>query len=335
MVTIKDIAREVGVSASTVSRALSNSSLINDQTRQKIKEAAARLGYERNELARGLVMGASGAIGLVVADITNPFFSDIAQGVGEVAHRFGYGVMLCNTSGNVDRESSYVRLLRRKRADGLIITSATIDDPLLEDLAQTSTPFILVSRLCRNIESSYVVGDDRKGARLALEHLIELGHTRIGFIGGPHDIQSSQDRMSTYRSILREHELAEREEWMCFTDFTQPAGRRAGRRILSLSDRPSAIFAANDVIALGVLQAAEESGLTVPHDLSLVGYDDITYASLPRIQLTTVAQPAVEMGQIAGEWLLSAINGRDNGPLHCVLAPHLVVRSSTAACTWS
>ena len=330
MVTIKDIAREVGVSPSTVSRALSDSPLISEKTRQSVKEVAQKLGYERNELARGLVKGSSGAIGLVVADITNPFFSDIAQGVGEVAHRCGYGVMLCNTAGKTNRESSYVRLLRRKRVDGLILTSATMDDPYLGDLAKTRIPFILVSRLCNSVDAPYVVANDRAGARLAVEHLIELGHERIGFIGGPANVQSSRDRMASYREVLREHGLAEKEEWMSFSDFTQAAGRKVGRHMLSLPERPSAIFAANDVTALGVLEVAEELGYQIPDDLSLVGYDDITYASLPRIQLTTVAQPAQEMGQIAGEWLLSSIEGHKSYPLRCVLNPHLVVRCSTA-----
>lgn len=330
MVTIKDIAREVGVSPSTVSRALSDSPLISEKTKQNVKEVAQRLGYERNELARGLVKGSSGAVGLVVADITNPFFSDIAQGVGEVAHRFGYGVMLCDTAGKANRESDYIRLLRRKRVDGLILTSATMDDPYLKDLAKTRTPFILVSRLCRSVDAPYVVVDDRVGARLAVEHLINLGHQYIGFIGGPADVQSSRDRMATYREVLQEHGLAEKEEWMGFSDFTQAAGRKAGRQMLSLPERPSAIFAANDMIALGVLEVAEEMGVLIPDDLSLVGYNDISYASLPRVQLTTVAQPTQEMGQIASEWLLSTIEEHKRHPLHCVLNPHLVVRRSTA-----
>jgi LacI family transcriptional regulator len=266
----------------------------------------------------------------VVADITNPFFSDIAQGVGEVAHRFGYGVMLCDTAGKADRESSYVRLLRRKRVDGFILASATMDDPYLKDLAKTRTPFILVSRLCYSVDAPYVVANDRAGAQLAVEHLINLGHQRIGFIGGPADVRSSRDRRAAYQEVLQEHGLPEKEDWMSFSDFTQAAGRKAGRYMLSLPERPSAIFAANDVTALGVLEVAEELGYRIPDDLSLVGYDDITYASLPRIQLTTVAQPALEMGQIAAEWLLSVIEGHKSHPLHCVLNPHLVVRRTTA-----
>ncbi len=330
MVTIKDIAREVGVSPSTVSRALSNSPLISQATKERVHTVAKRLGYERNELARALVKGASEAIGLVVPDITNPFFADIARGVSEVAHAFGYGVILCNTAESLERGLNYIRLLRRKRVDGLIITNAVRNDPMAKQLTSSKTPFILVSQLWNGIDTPYVAGDDHYGARQAVEHLIALGHTKIGFIGGPAAVQSSNDRMETYRRVLQEHGITPQEEWIRYADFTQRAGREAGRRMLSLTVRPTAIFAANDVTALGVLEAAEDLGLSVPKDLSLVGYDDIGYASLPRIQLTTVAQPAFEMGKIATDWLISVIEGRQRKFIHRVLKPHLVIRCTTS-----
>lgn len=329
MVTIKDIAQEVGVSPSTVSRALSDSPLISAATKERVRAVAERLGYEPNELARALVKGASGAVGLIVPDITNPFFADIARGVGEAARAAGYGVLLCNTSEKPDRELDYIRLLRRKRVDGLLITSATLDDPHLKILARAPIPYILVSRLSRNSDAPYVIGDDHAGARLAVEHLISLGHTRIGFIGGPVEVQSSRDRMGMFRKVMREHGIAARAEWIRHADFTQRAGKEVGQRMLSLAERPTAIFAANDVIALGVLEAADSLGISVPDELSLIGYDDISYAALPRIQLTTIAQPAFEMGKIATDWLISVISGEDLPPIHRVLKPHLIVRSTT------
>jgi LacI family transcriptional regulator len=179
MVTIKDIAKTVGVSASTVSRALSGSPLVNNETKRRILDVARSLGYERNELARALVKGASGAIGLIVPDITNPFFSDIARGVSDIADRASYGVILCNTDGRVDRELSYVRLMRRKRVDGLLVCSATLDAPFVQDLAAAGTPFVLVSRMSADPDVPYVITDDRAGARLAVEHLVDLGHRAI------------------------------------------------------------------------------------------------------------------------------------------------------------
>lgn len=165
MVTIKDVARAAGVSPSTVSRALNDSPLLKDETKARIRRLAIELGYEKNELARGLVKGLSGVVGLVVPDITNPFFADIAQGVGEVAHARGYGVVLCSTEGNPDLERSQLQLLRRKRVDGLLLTAVTADDPHLEDLARAGIPFVLVSRLVRGVDAPFVVADDRLGAR--------------------------------------------------------------------------------------------------------------------------------------------------------------------------
>jgi len=330
MVTIKDIAQIAGVSPSTVSRALNDSPLIREETKARIREIAAALGYERNELARGLVKGTSRALGLIVPDITNPFFAEIARGVSDVAHAQGYGVLFCTTEGDLSREAEYLRFLRRKRVDGLILSAVTIDDPNLPELLHGSIPFVLVSRLVRGLDASFVVGDDKTGARLAVEHLIQLGHERIAFIGGPANVQSSRDRMETYQEVLKEHGLKAYTKWAVFADFTQAAGREAAQKMLRGCDRPTAIFAANDVIALGVMEAAEDLGLSIPQDLSLVGYDDISYASLPRIQLTTVSQPTYEMGRIAAEYLLAICEGEERGKLQRVLPPRLVVRKTTA-----
>lgn len=330
MVTIKDIARLAGVSPSTVSRALNDSSLISPTTKARVRQIAEELGYERNELARGLVKGTSRALGLIVPDITNPFFAEIARGVSDVAHAQGYGVLLCTTEGDLSRENEYLRFLRRKRVDGLILSAVTMDDPNLPELLHGSIPFVLVSRLVQGLDAPFVVGDDKTGARLAVEHLIQLGHERIAFIGGPANVQSSRDRMETYQKVLKKHGLTAHTKWAVFADFTQAAGREAAQKMLRGRIRPTAIFAANDVIALGVMEAAEDLGLSIPQDLSLVGYDDISYAALPRIQLTTVAQPTYEMGRIAAEYLLAICEGERREKLQRVLTPRLVVRKTTA-----
>lgn len=331
MVTIKDVAKVAGVSPSTVSRALNDSSLISEATKERIRKIAEELGYERNELARGLVKGTFGALGLVVPDITNPFFAEIARGVSDVAHSQGYGVLLCTTEEDLNREAKYLSFLKRKRVDGLILSAVTADDPNLCALMRSDIPFVLVSRLVRGLDVPFVIGDDKRGATLAVEHLIQLGHRRIAFIGGPSNVQSSQDRMKAYRQVLRKYGLSAKSGWAVFADFTQAAGRAAARKLLQGRGRPTAVFAANDVIALGVMEAAEELGFSIPEDLSLIGYDNISYAALPRVQLTTVAQPAYEMGQIAAEYLLSACMKGKREKLKRVLPPRLVVRKTTAS----
>jgi len=330
MVTIKDIAQIAGVSPSTVSRALNDSPLIREETKARIREIAAALGYERNELARGLVKGASGALGLLVPDITNPFFAEITKGVEEVARERGFGVVLCTTENEPAREEEYIKLLRRKRVDGLVIATATLDDPHLLELQRFRIPFVLVSRLAEKVEAPFVVVDDRKGGRLAVEHLVSLGHKKIGFIGGPANVHSSLERMQAYREVLAEYKLPFHRRWVTFASFTQEAGRTIGKAMLSAKDRPTAIFAANDLIALGVMEAAEELGLRIPEDLSLVGYNNIAYAALPRIQLTTVAQPMREMGRIAAEFVIEVLEGKREPRLSLRLEPVLIVRRTTA-----
>lgn len=331
MVTIKDLAKVAGVSPSTVSRALNDSPLISLETKRRIQRLAEELGYERNELARGLVKGSFGALGLIVPDIINPFFAEITKGVEEVARSRGFGVVLCTTEGEEAREADYVQLLRRKRVDGLIIASVTLDDPCLANLQRSKVPFVLVSRLSQRVKAPYVVVDDRKGGRLAVEHLVSLGHEKIAFVGGPANVYSSRERMHAYRQVLRERGLPCRREWIIFSAFTQQAGREAGRRLLSCPDRPTAIFAANDLIALGIMEAAEELGLSIPEDLSLVGYNNIAYAGLPRIQLTTVAQPMRDMGRIAARYVLDVVEGKETAFLEAILAPQLIVRRTTAS----
>lgn len=330
MVTIKDIAQVAGVSPSTVSRALNDSALINEATKRRIRRIAKKLGYERNELARGLVKGSSGTVGVIIPDITNPFFAEITKGVEQVVRSRGFGLVLCTTEGVPSREQEYLRLLRRKRVDGLIIASVTVDDPYLKELQRARVPFVLVSRLSEKVAAPYVVVDDQAGGRLAVEHLVSLGHTKIAHIGGPENVHSGRERMQAYREVLKERGIRIRRDWAVFATFTQEAGYTVGKVLLLGKERPTAIFAANDLIALGVMEAAEELGVRIPKDLSLVGYNNIAYAALPRIQLTTVAQPAHEMGEIAADYLLSTRTGGASEKLQCVLSPRLVVRKTTA-----
>ncbi|HDC92532.1 MAG TPA: LacI family transcriptional regulator [Candidatus Acetothermia bacterium] len=330
MVTIKDIAKAAGVSPSTVSRALNDSPLIRESTKERIKRLAAELGYERNELARSLVKGRTRALGLLVPDITNPFFAEIVKGVEDTAHARGYGVILCNTGDDPEKERDYGLLLRRKRVDGQIITSVALEDPLLSELQRAEIPFVLVSRTSHTVDAPYVIVDDRLGARLAVEHLISLGHKRIACISGPKGTEPGHVRAEAFREVLSGNGIRVPRSWVKHTDFTWEAGEEAAREFLSRRRRPTAIFAANDLIALGVLVAAHNLGIAVPEELSVVGFDNIAYASLPLIELTTVAQPTYRMGRLAAEWLIDVLEGKRRKKLRKLLRPELVVRKTTA-----
>lgn len=330
MVTIKDIAKAAGVSPSTVSRALNDSPLIRESTKERIKRLAAELGYERNELAQGLVKGRTRALGLLVPDVTNPFFAEITKGVEDAAQDRGYGVILCNTGDDPERELAYGLLLRRKRVDGQIITSVALEDPFLLRLSRSKTPFVLVSRRSRTVDAPFVAVDDRRGAELAAEHLMELGHRRIACISGPKDVEPGKVRAEAFVRCLASHGVKVSRGWVRHTDFTWEGGERAAMELLSSRRRPTAIFAANDLIALGVLVAAHKLRLAVPGYLSVVGFDDIAYASLPLIELTTVAQPAYEMGHLAAEWLMDVLEGKRRRKLRKRMRPKLVVRKTTA-----
>jgi LacI family transcriptional regulator len=309
---------------------LNDNPLINEETKKRVKRLAEEMGYERNELARGLVKGGIGAVGLIIPDITNPFFAEVTRGVEDAANERGYGIILCNTGGDLEKEKGYGRLLRRKRVDGLILTSVTVDDPYIADLVRSEVPLILVSRHHPGIDTSYIMVDDRKGGKMATSYLLKLGHRRIGFIGGPKNVISSQDRLQGYKEALYKRGIPLQQEIIRYAGFTRDAGYLVMKEYLKLKTdlKPTAIFAANDMIALGVIEAIEEEGLSVPDDISVIGYNNISYASLPRIMLTTIAQPMYDMGYTAAEYILDVVEGKRKGKLKDILEPQLVVRKT-------
>jgi LacI family transcriptional regulator len=327
VVTLEDIARKAGVSLSTASRALNDSPFIKEETKSKVKRIAKELGYEKNELARGLAKGSIKIISLVISDISNPFFSEIARGVEDAANARGYGMILCNTDRDPEKEGGYMRMLKRSRVAGLILASATVDDSYIKDLSQSETPLILISRTSK-ADTSYIIIDDFKGGLMATEYLVKLGHQRIGFIGGPKGLTSTMGRIRGYQKALKRNGIPLYKEIVRYADFTREAGYHAMREYLKLSKLPTAIFGANDMIALGVIEAVEEAGLSVPDDISVIGYDNISYASLPKIELTTIAQPIYDMGFAATEYILDVAEGGREKKLKRILKPQLIIRKT-------
>lgn len=333
-VNIKDIAKKAGVSYATVSRALNNRPEVNENTRREIQKLADEMGYKPNALARGLVTRESKTLGLIIPDITNPFFPEVARGVEEAASRLGYNVFLCNTNWDAEKERIYMEILEEKRIDGLILASVTDDGKTLEGFIRRGTPLVLINRVLKDVDVHYVIIDNIKGGYMVVEHLLELGHKRIAFIGGLPHVEATRERMQGYRLALASRGLPVAEELICCGAFKKESGYQNTMKLLEINavNRPTAIFAANDILALGVIQAVQESGLRVPEDIAVTGFDDIAFASYAEVSLTTIAQPKYIMGEMAAKILIEDIKeGAVRERKHIVLQPRLVVRKSSGS----
>lgn len=330
-VTIKDIARKAGVSYATVSRALNNRPEVNEKTRREIQKLAEEMGYKPNALARSLVTRESKTLGLIIPDITNPFFPEVARGAEEAAAQAGYSIFLCNTNWEEEKERKYLALLEEKRVDGIILASVINDEQqMMEYLADSAVPLIMINRVLKNIQAHYVVIDNVRGACLVMEHLIENGHRDIAFVGGLSHVEATRERLQGYKMMLGAYDLPVRPELIRLGSFKRESGYSNALELLKLSPRPTAIFAANDILALGVLQAAADMNLRVPGDLAVVGFDDIPFASYAEVSLTTVAQPKYAMGEMAAKILIEEIKeGPSREKKKIILQPELVVRRSS------
>lgn len=328
---MKDVAAVAGVSIGTVSNVLNRPHLVSEATRLRVQAAIVELGFVRNETARQLRAGSSRTIAYVVLDGANPFFNDVARGVEDVARGEGMVVYLCNSNQDGVREREYLERLREQRVQGVLITPI---DPNSERLAEAAgsggMPVVLVDCHAREDTQCSVAVDDILGGELALHHLLETGHKRIAFVGGPMTVQQVRDRFQGARNALERAEGAELT--LLETEALVVAeGRRAGERLVALptDERPTAAFCANDLLALGLLQAMTRFGLSVPGDLAVVGYDDIEFAEAAAVPLTSVRQPRELLGRTAARLLLEEASGEFHTHQQVRFRPELVVRAST------
>jgi DNA-binding LacI/PurR family transcriptional regulator len=334
-VSIKDIAKAAGVSHSTVSRALSDSALVSDGTKARIQRLASEMGYSPDSLARSLVTRQTHTIGVVVTTIADPFIAQVVQGIEATAQDHGYTVILCNSGAVSDREIAAVEMLRSKRVDGVIVTSSRIGALYLEHLERIGVPIVLINN--HNEDSgryTFTVSvDNYHGGRLATKHLIELGHRRIAYVTAPADHSSDLDRMTGYRQALGDAGIEPDPALVIPGNGRADGGEQALESLNALDVRPTAVFCYNDMTAIGLIAAARDAGLSVPGDMAVVGFDDILFATYCYPPLTTVAQPKIEMGQLAMKMALSllAINGEtgDQGLSNVVVYGKLIVRAST------
>ncbi|GFM63950.1 LacI family transcriptional regulator [Pseudomonas cichorii] len=330
MATIKDVAALAGISYTTVSHVLNKTRPVSDPVRIKVEAAIAQLDYVPSAVARSLKAKTTSTIGLLIPNGINPYFAELARGIEDHCERNGFCVILCNSDDNPEKQRNYLRVLLEKRVDGLIVSSVGGDVSIAGGLAEVRTPMVIVDRELEGIEADMVRIDHEHGAYLATRHLIDLGHRDIACIGGPDNTVVADMRFVGYRRAMQEAGIEVLPEWTIHSDFTSPAGHEAAVGLLA-GNRPTAIFAGNDVIAIGVLRAAAERNIPVPRELSVIGFDDIQMSRYVYPALTTVGQSIMQLGETAAEMLLSRIVGTSTElPGRRLVTPSVVVRESTA-----
>lgn len=327
-VTIKDIAKQLGISYSSVSRALNDKPGVAEDTRRKVMALAKQLEYQPNDLARGLVNKTSKTIGVIVPDISNPFYSEVVKGILETANKEKYGVLLCVSQDDPAKEIEYLNTLRMKRVDGIIVRPAF--DIGIETYKDISGPVIMIEQNWKVEDSDYNVEvDSYMGGKLAGSHLLDCGYRNIGFIGGKHHLYVIARRLTGAKDALAEGGVPFDDENLEGSEFTIQGGYEATKRLLKRNPSIDGIFAVNDLLALGALHALKELGHEPGEDVGVIGYDDIGYSDLPQIQLTTIQQPKYALGKMVTEMLVDSIRNKGEYGKQITLSPTLIKRATT------
>jgi LacI family transcriptional regulator len=313
MPTIKDVAQAARVSVATVSAVANGNKYVSEQLAQRVRHAIDATGYQPHGVARSLKKGTTQTLGLIVTDITNPFFTAVARSVEDAAHVAGYAVVLCNSDEDVEKERVYLQLMRRRRVDGLIWAPAGDASSYRDFCVDQRAPTILLDRRVDGMPLDAVVVDNVHATRSAIEHLIALGHRRIALITGPRHLSTSCERLQGYRDAMATHGLNPSPRLVVQGDFRSGSAYDAALGVLRMDPRPTAVFASNNLMALGLLRAIRELGLRCPEEISVAAFDDFEEASLFTPGLTTIAQPTAAIGAKAVELVLQRIGQRDEG----------------------
>jgi len=332
-ITITDVAKRAGVSKSTVSHVLNQTRFVEEETRRKVSTTIEELGYRPSNIARSLVSKRTKTAGLLISDVGNPFYPDVIRGVEEVALSHGYSIFLCNTNYDLVRSMEFIRSLIEKSVDGILFMSSSMSMEMVEEAIQNQIQAVVLDWGVSQVED--LTGTIRinftEGIRQAIQHLVELGHTQIAHVSGPLDLWTAQARRDTFLVSLRENGVNPDQALIIEGNLRIEGGRRAFEQLIHASPRPTAVFAANDLTALGIVWAARNYGLNLPEQLSIIGLDNIELASEVNPTLTTVALPRNEMGKLAMKLLLDLIENPEVVDGHKLeVATQLIIRQSTA-----
>ena len=333
MATIHDVAQRAGVSPITVSRVINHSGYASRDTRERVEAAVIELGYVPNRLARSLRSKRTHTLALVLTDITNPFFTTVARGVEDTASDAGYMVIFCNTDESESEEKKYLQVLLQQQVDGILLVPARNTPDSIDLIRKQNTPVVVLDRrLSPGVDVDTVRCENELGAYQLVRLLIELGHQRLALLSGPLGVSTAEDRLAGYRRAMHEAGFADESQVIIYGQFNQASGFEMMHQILELDPRPTAIFAANNLIGIGALHAAQEAGLRVPEDVAMVEFDDLPPTLLTSPFFTVAAQPAYDMGQRATQLLLARLTTDASAPCQEIILPtELIVRQSSGS----
>ncbi len=330
IITLKEVATALGVSTMTVSRAINNRPNVDDTTKRQILDMAKKMGYTPNHVAKSLVSSRTYTIGVVIPEISHSFFPDVVHGIEEVTKQKKYQIFLTNTSENYETERQTVDALRSKRVDGILVSSSlTIDDTsYYQMIVNSGLPLVFFDRCIHGIGASCIGVNDRLASTLITEHLIRHGYPSIGFLNGSTGVSIGKARYEGFKDAMRTHGLTWNEQWVVEYGFNEKSGFEAMNHVLSLSEYPRAIVAVNDPVAIGAMKAIQQAGLSIPEDIAIVGFTNDIRAELLTPSLTTVHQPAHEIGKLAAAKLIRTIENPNEPVESLEIDTSIVVRRS-------
>jgi len=335
MVTIREVARQAKVSVGTVSNVLAGSATVRAELRRRVEEAMRGLDYHPNQIARSLKTRQTKTLGMVISDITNPFFPQVVRGAEDAAIASGYLLITLNTDDNPERERQALSMLRARKVDGLLLTVAASRDDMnhVEQFRDSGLPIVCIDREVPHVPLDLVCSDNARGAKMCMQHLLSRGHRRIGYLSGSPGLFTAVTRLDGFNQALAEEGIPPDAKLVRHGDFRFDSGYRLAKEMLLEHDPPTALFASNAMMGFGALKAIHELGLRCPEDVALAMFDDVPFGDVIQPRLTVVAQPAYEMGRVGAELLIARLDGRETSPKPVchMLVPELLVRESTIA----